>query len=104
MDELRRVILYAVGVCLTSELRPRDFAGSTQLAKQPKLRDTPVALHRVDGHLHRLGGFLDAQAPEKTKFDHLRFALIDRGERGQRAIDIDDVCLRLTSDEHRLVE
>src|SRR6185503_6759503 len=62
-----------------------------ELAQQPELRQPPIALDGVIREVEHVCGLFDAQPAEEPQFDHSALALVDSGQRVQRAIEGDDI-------------
>src|SRR5688572_548614 len=77
---------------------------SHQLAKEPRLRQTPISRHRHRRHAEYLGGLLDGQSAEEAQLHHPALARIHLRQCHQRIIECHERARGLVGRRQRLVE
>src|SRR5262245_21710357 len=63
----------------------------SELFREPRPRNGPVALHRRGRDPHRFGGLLDRESAEESQLDDARLALVERGEPIERRVERDEI-------------
>src|SRR5580704_11173538 len=68
---------------------------TAHFAQEPYFRQSPVSLHRFDGHSQDVRGLLHAQPSKKAKFHNLALTPIDVRQGIKRVVQSHDVRVRL---------
>src|SRR5262245_39737974 len=63
----------------------------SELFREPRPRNGPVALHRRGRDPHRFGGLLDREAAEEPQLDDARLARVELGEAIERRVERDEI-------------